>query len=204
MKSQDGFGLTSRECLLAAWTGKGYDHPPLSAWCFGFRAPPHLRWRNKGREVRFWYSMRMEHIHTLPEPWELEDDFRRVEAWQSLGVDDLLEVSVPWGLDPAVTWKDSQLFGGRMTLVGGINSTTFSSLPTQELKRQVHRAMEALAGTGRFILQPVRRPSSRYRLGGISDGHCSLAGMLVGGLLYRGMRASREAAGGSRNRVQSP
>jgi hypothetical protein len=99
--------LTSRERLLAAWTGKGYDHPPLTAWCFGFRAPPHLRWRKKGRDVRFWYSMRMEHIHTLSEPWDLQDDFRRVEAWQSIGVDDLLEVSVPWSLDPAVTWKDS-------------------------------------------------------------------------------------------------
>jgi hypothetical protein len=109
MKNQEALALTSRERLLAAWSGKGYDHPPLTAWCFGFRAPAPLRWKNKGRDVRFWYSMRMEHIHTLPEPWELEDDLRRAQAWQSIGLDDVLDISVPWGLDPAVTWKDSLL-----------------------------------------------------------------------------------------------
>jgi hypothetical protein len=101
--------MKSRDRVLAAWNGSGYDHPPLTTWCFGFRAPPHLCWKRNGREVRFWYSMRMEHIHTLPEHWGLEDDFRRVEAWQSIGVDDVLDVSVPWGMDAAVTWKDAQL-----------------------------------------------------------------------------------------------
>jgi uroporphyrinogen-III decarboxylase len=48
-----------------------------------------------------------------------------------------------------------ELFGGRMTLVGGINSTTFGSSSRQEIQQQVRRAMNALAGTGRFILQPV-------------------------------------------------
>ena len=51
----------------------------------------------------------MEHIHTLPEPWDLEDDFRRVRAWQSIGLDDMIDVSVPWGLEEAVSWKDSRL-----------------------------------------------------------------------------------------------
>ena len=101
--------MTSRERILAAWTGSGYDHPPMSAWCFGFRAPPHLRWRRGGREVSRWYTQRLEHIHTLPVPWDLEDDFRRVRAWQSLGLDDLLDVSVPWGKDPEVRWRDSEL-----------------------------------------------------------------------------------------------
>jgi hypothetical protein len=53
--------------------------------------------------------MRLEHIHTLPQPWDLQDDFRRVQAWQSLGLDDLLEVSVPWGTSPEVRWRDSML-----------------------------------------------------------------------------------------------
>ncbi len=101
--------MTSRERLLAAWTGSGYDHPPFSAWCFGFRPPAALRWRRDGREVGRWYTMRLEHIHTLPQPWELEDDFRRVRAWQSLGLDDLLEVSVPWGSSPEARWRDSVL-----------------------------------------------------------------------------------------------
>ena len=37
----------------------------------------------------------MEHIHTMPFPWELYDDFDRALAWQSIGVDDVLDVSVP-------------------------------------------------------------------------------------------------------------
>ena len=101
--------MTSRERLLASWTGSGYDHPPLCAWCFGFRAPPHLRWQRDGREVRHWYTLRLEHIHTLPQPWDLEDDFRRVRAWRSIGLDDLLDVSVPWGRDPRVSWRDAEL-----------------------------------------------------------------------------------------------
>jgi hypothetical protein len=101
--------MTSRERILAAWTGSGCDHPPFSAWCFGFRPPASLRWRRNGREVERWYTMRLEHIHTLPQPWELEDDFQRVRAWQCLGLDDLLEVSVPWGRSPEVRWRDSVL-----------------------------------------------------------------------------------------------
>ncbi len=77
------------------------------AWCFGLRAPGHLRWRTGGREVEFWYTKRLEHIHTLPQPWELEDEFRRSEAWLSLGVDDALEVSVPWSRDGGVRWTDA-------------------------------------------------------------------------------------------------
>ena len=101
--------MTSRERLLAALEGRPADHVPLTTWCFGFRAPPHLRWETAGRDVRFWYSKRLEHIHTLPQPWELDDEFQRAEAWRSLGVDDVLDVSVPWSQDPAVTQTDSVL-----------------------------------------------------------------------------------------------
>ncbi len=38
--------------------------------------------------MKHWYTRRLEHIHTLYEPWSVEDDFRRVEAWLALGVDD--------------------------------------------------------------------------------------------------------------------
>jgi uroporphyrinogen-III decarboxylase len=81
-------------------------------WCFGFPAPAHLRWQTGGKDVPYWYTKRLEHIHTLPHPWELEDEFKRAAAWQSLGVDDLLEVSVPWASDPAVTFTDSRLEPG--------------------------------------------------------------------------------------------
>jgi hypothetical protein len=100
--------MNSRERILAAWNGRHHDQVPLTAWCFGIQPPSQLRWLRHGKEIKHWYSLRMEHIHTLPEPWELEDDFARVLAWQSLGVDDILDVSVPWAVDPQVTWEDSK------------------------------------------------------------------------------------------------
>ena len=105
--------MTSRERILAAWNGQSVDHVPLTTWCFGLHAPPQLRWGDpNGREVPFWYSLRMEHIHTLPQPWDLQDDFNRVLAWRSLGVDDLLDVSVPWSTDPEVTSEDTTIPAG--------------------------------------------------------------------------------------------
>jgi hypothetical protein len=101
--------MNSRERLQAAWTGQPGDHIPLTTSCFGFQAPPSLRWERDGQPIRYWYSLRMEHIHTLDQPWELEDDFRRVLAWRSLGVDDLLDVSIPWSIDHRVKRRDSVL-----------------------------------------------------------------------------------------------
>lgn len=101
--------MTSRERILAAWDGRAVDHIPLTTWCFGFTAPAHLRWERNGRQIKHWYSMRLEHIHTLPNPWSLEDDFCRVLAWRSLGVDDVLDVSVPWSVHPEVTWTDGTI-----------------------------------------------------------------------------------------------
>lgn len=103
---------TSKERIIAAWRGEAHDHVPFTTWCFGFQPPEHLRWQRAGREVKNWFTRRLEHIHTLPEPWELEDDFRRVLAWQSLGIDDILDVSVPWSIGPDVTWTDTRLEAG--------------------------------------------------------------------------------------------
>jgi hypothetical protein len=100
--------MNSMERIVAACEGKTHDYAPLTTWCFGLEAPRALRWKNAGGEVRFWYSKRMEHLHTLPFQWTLEDDFRRALAWRSLGVDDILDVSVPWSVDPAVVIKDSR------------------------------------------------------------------------------------------------
>ena len=104
--------MTSKQRILAACTGKPADHTPMTAWCFGFPAPQHLKWETNGRPVDYWYTKRLEHIHTLPQPWELEDDFKRAEAWLSVGIDDLLEVSVPWSADPEVSVADSTLEPG--------------------------------------------------------------------------------------------
>lgn len=104
--------MTSKERILAAINGEPTDHVPLTTWCFGFPAPPNLRWKTNGREVPYWYTKRLELIHTTPRPWEWEDEFRRALAWRSLGIDDIVEVSVPWGVDDEVTFSDSSLSPG--------------------------------------------------------------------------------------------
>ncbi len=101
--------MESRARLLAAIRYEPVDHTPLLAWCFGFAPPPELCWQRTGRAVAHWYTGRLEHIHTLPEPWQLpEDDFARVRAFLSLGLDDMIEVSVPWSLSPQVEVRDWQ------------------------------------------------------------------------------------------------
>jgi len=98
--------MTSRERIVAAWEGKPVDHVPLTLWCFGLSVPQKLQWESENVKQKYWFSHRMEHLHTLPFPWKLEDEFNRVRTWQSLGVDDMVDVSVPWGMSKDVTWKD--------------------------------------------------------------------------------------------------
>ncbi len=104
--------MTSRERIMAVIDGTRPDHTPLTTWCFGLPAHPNLRWETDGHPVDYWYSMRMEHLHTIATPWTLQDDFRRVQAWQSLGIDDALDVSVPWSMGPEVTFADSVIRAG--------------------------------------------------------------------------------------------
>ncbi|HTZ53121.1 MAG TPA: uroporphyrinogen decarboxylase family protein [Spirochaetia bacterium] len=98
--------MNTRERIAAAWDGRTSDHVPLTTWCFGFPSPPGALWNNEAGPARYWYSLRMEHLHTLPFPWSVQDEFRRALAWRSMGVDDVLEVSVPWSADPRVSWTD--------------------------------------------------------------------------------------------------
>jgi len=63
--------MTSRERILCAINGLPGDHIPLTTWCFGFQPPPHLRWISDDNEIDYWYTKRLEHIHTLPQPWIL-------------------------------------------------------------------------------------------------------------------------------------
>jgi hypothetical protein len=100
--------MNSRERLLAAIRYEKPDHLPMYCSCFGFPVPPPLRWKRDGRELAYWYSMRLEHIHTLPQPWSVEDDFERALRWLSLGLDDILDVSPPWGMHPEVKIRDWQ------------------------------------------------------------------------------------------------
>jgi hypothetical protein len=137
--------------MLAAWNGQPVDHVPLTTWCFGVEAPPHLRWEREGREVVYWYSKRMEHIHTLPQPWTLEDDFARVLAWHALGVDDILEVSVPWSVDPEVTWQDARREQGGETILVREYQT-----PSGSLRHEVRKTGED-PGAG-WVIQPDHVP----------------------------------------------
>ncbi len=147
--------LTSRERLLTAIAHRKPDHVPLLSWCFGVTVPPNLRWQRSGREVPHWFTMRLEHIHTLPEPWGVEDDFERVDRWLSLGLDDTLEVSPPWGVHPDVRIKD------------------WTEPPTADEPYAVLcRAYETPAGT---LLHKVRRTDEKIEPGWVvQPGHVPL------------------------------
>jgi Uroporphyrinogen decarboxylase (URO-D) len=82
-------------------------------------------------------------------------------GWKPLARD-LLEIGVDClaGVDPVqdrVTLEEARdLLGGRMCLMGGINSATMLSQATEEEIRQaVTRAVDVLAPSGGFILYPV-------------------------------------------------
>jgi hypothetical protein len=143
--------MTFKGRILAAWNGQPSDHVPLTTWCFGVKAPPRLRWERDGRPVTHWYSKRMEHIHTLPQPWTLEDDFNRALAWHSLGVDDILEVSVPWSIDPEVTWQDAKREERGETILVREYQT-----PSGSLRHEIRQTGEEL-GEG-WVIQPDYAP----------------------------------------------
>jgi hypothetical protein len=146
--------MNTMERLSAVWQGTKPDHVPLTTWCFGLRAPAHLRWKNGDREIPYWYSKRLEHLHTLPFPWDLSDDFKRALAWQSIGVDDILDVSVPWSVDPSVSWVDSQRPasgpGAYPVLVRAYQT------PKGELRHEVRKTGEEQAEG--WVIQPEEVP----------------------------------------------
>ena len=98
--------MNSRERLRAAWDGTLSDYIPLTTWCFGLSPPAQYRWSRDGREVAHWYSGRMELLHQIPGGWTASDEIARFRAWQQLGLDDMLEISVPWSRNPEVTLTD--------------------------------------------------------------------------------------------------
>jgi hypothetical protein len=96
--------MDSRTRLLTAIKGEKPDHLPLYCWVFGVAPPKYLRWD----ENVYWYTMRLEHIHTLPEHWGVNQDFKRVDRFLSIGLDDVLDISVPWSVHPDVKIRDWQ------------------------------------------------------------------------------------------------
>lgn len=135
-----GPAMTSRERVLAAIAHQPVDHTPLYAWCFGVQPAPELVWTRQGQLVPRWYTGRLEHIHTLPHPWDVEDDFRRAETWLALGVDDVIDLSVPWGTHPDVTWRD----GYEQDAQGKVFVRTYVT-PAGTLRHAVRSADEAVA-----------------------------------------------------------
>jgi hypothetical protein len=146
--------MNTRERISAVWQGKTPDHVPLTTWCFGLRAPAHLKWKNGDQEIPYWYSKRMEHLHTLPFPWHLSDDFKRALAWQSIGVDDILDVSVPWSIDPSVSWVDSQRPASSPDTYPVLVRTY--TTPKGELRHEVRKTGEEQAEG--WVIQPEEVP----------------------------------------------
>jgi hypothetical protein len=142
--------MTSKERILAAINGKPVDHIPLTTWCFGFPAPKHLQWSKNGKPVTYWFSKRMEHLHTLPQAWDLEDDFKRVEAWLSLGIDDIVDVSVPWSAGPGVTFSDLLIPAGKIDTYPVLER--LYSTPAGPLRHAVRQTGED-PGPG-WVIQP--------------------------------------------------
>ncbi len=98
--------MDSKTRLISTIKGQEIDHIPLYCWMFGFKPPKYLRWKESGKEINHWYTMRLEHIHTLPQQWNIEHDFNRVKKLFSIGIDDILDVSVPWSVHPDVKIRD--------------------------------------------------------------------------------------------------
>ena len=147
--------MTSKERILAAWNGEAADHVPLTTWCFGLPVPEALQWERDGVRRTHWYSLRMEHIHTLPQPWTLADDFQRVLAWRSLGIDDILDVSVPWSIDPEVAWRDSEAPAGEMDPRYPVLVRDYAT-PSGPLRHAVRRTGEAQCPG--WVVQPGHVP----------------------------------------------
>ena len=141
--------MKSKERILSVLRGTTPDHTPLTTWCFGLRAPQGLEWSAFERKVRFWYSLRMEHLHTLPVPWRPEDEFSRVSAWQELGVDDIIDVSIPWGLHDEVTMTDA--YREPAGAESGEYERTYDT-PAGVLKHTVKKTTEDLSEG--WVIQP--------------------------------------------------
>jgi uroporphyrinogen-III decarboxylase len=77
-------------------------------------------------------------------------------------------VDVLYFVDPVqdglAAGRARELFDGRITLAGGLNSTMLGSGTPAQIREAVRQALDALAATGRFILQPVDalHPDTRW------------------------------------------
>lgn len=143
--------MTSRERILAVLGGGKPDHVPLTTWCFGLKAPEPLRWSGEDGGRPFWYSLRMEHLHTLPHPWTLEDDFKRALAWRQAGIDDVLDVSIPWSFAPGVSWTEKLLPKGVLDASYEVFTREYST-PKGVYRHSVRKTAEDIKDG--WVIQP--------------------------------------------------
>ena len=47
--------MTSKERMLAVWSGKEPDYILLMTQCFGFKPKEELIWERNGKYVKHWY-----------------------------------------------------------------------------------------------------------------------------------------------------
>jgi len=146
--------MTSKERITAAWNGEPSDYIPLTTWCFGLKVPENLAWMKDGKKQTYWYSKRMEHLHTLPFSWDWADEFNRVRTWKSLGVDDMVEISVPWSVSPEVSREDS-VTGPSGSEKYPVMTRTYST-PAGTLKHAVRKTGEEM--NEGWVIQPDNVP----------------------------------------------
>lgn len=130
--------MDSKERIKRSIERKEVDYIPLYLPVFGFKPSENLRWEKNGIEVKYWYTQRLEHIHTLPYPWEIEDEFKRVKKWFSLGIDDIIDVSVGWSIDESVIIEDKKVIGERYPVLIRKYKT-----PDGELVHMVYKSAES-------------------------------------------------------------
>jgi hypothetical protein len=147
--------MNSRDRIQAAWRGEPQDYVPLTTWCFGLKAPAHLKWQRNGQDVDYWFTKRLEHIHTFPQSWELEDDFQRALAWQSIGVDDILDVSIPWSIDPNVSWTETLAEVGALDPQYPVRVREYKT-PSGQLRHAVKQTKEEQEPG--WVIQPQSLP----------------------------------------------
>lgn len=147
--------MTSRERMLATLRHETPDHTPLYSWVFGFEPAPEWQRQEPGKPTGRWYSGRLEHIHTLPQAWDVDRDFTRVDAWLKLGADDLLDVSIPWSRAPEVSWRDSESPAGKEDPQYSVMTREYHT-PSGALRHSVRRTGED-SGAG-WVVQPAHVP----------------------------------------------
>ncbi len=78
----------------------------------------------------------MEFLHQIPGGWTVTDELSRAAAWRSLGIDDVLELTVPWSTEERVSYQD--------TASGNVMERRYGT-PEGDIVHRVRKTRETLA-----------------------------------------------------------